>query len=145
VACAQCGFEASTVSPADAVVALRSFPRRFRELVPKDDDPVVLRTLQTHAGQAAAAITALGEDLRRVLVSDDVSLASDDGVATAPLPAGDLSTAIDRLAAAATGVADVAEHQPAEAWQRSSGPVRAIDLLRDAVHAGVHHLRAVSG
>src|SRR3954453_1952587 len=38
--CPACGFDGDTVSPADAIAALRSYPRRYRALLipPGDED-----------------------------------------------------------------------------------------------------------
>ena len=143
MACPACGFEPSTVTPPDAIAALRSYPRRSRELIPPDEepDPVVLDS----AGRAATIIDALGADLEAILVTDDASLTTDASLATSAAPSGDRLTALDRLTAATTRVADLAGRQPAAAWSRTglrpSGPVTAGDLLREAVHAGIHNLR----
>src|SRR5579871_1536996 len=101
---------ASSLTPPDAIVALRSLPRRFRSMVmPTPEDmptPDAVRTSLEAAGVAAGRLEAIGAQLRRVLLNDTPDLA--------PLPAtdgGDPSTALDRLAAAATAVADLADSQ----------------------------------
>ncbi|MHB8464436.1 MAG: hypothetical protein ACYDH6_08355 [Acidimicrobiales bacterium] len=172
--CAGCAFDPANVTPADAIVALRSLPRRFGELLsgdagdpdgpdaerpdrdgqggggPDADRARARRLVLAHAGQAATAITAITADLERVLATDDPALASDARVATAPAddpsaPTDD-PTALERLATAAAAAAGAASHQPADAWTRTGrrrdGTVTAGELLREAVHAGVHHLRA---
>jgi hypothetical protein len=164
--CPVCGFDAS-LGPADAVVALRSFPRRFAELAgPEAGDEASeaaasgasaasatsategrqrWAVVAAEAGQAAEAIAAISEDLRKVLIEDGPALATTGDTATAVRHGGDPATAFDRLRAAADATAALVDHQPAEAWGRTGtrpeGPVTAIDLVRDAVHAGVHHLR----
>lgn len=158
-ACPDCGFDSSSVSPGDAVVALRSFPRRFRAAgdptgredeepsadVPGPEQDRRHATAATEAGQAADALAELGADLRAVLVEDDPRLATVEGTATTVRSGGDPRTAFDRLASAAENVAALAADQPGTAWTRSgvraTGPISAADLLREAVHAGVHHLR----
>lgn len=155
--CPVCGFDPSSVSPADAIVALRSLPRRFRELTdpsPTDDD----RDDREHgdavrsraralaeAGVVGGIISALSGDLHRVLVSDDPAITTTDDTATAPGFGGDPATSLQRLSEATAEAAAQAEGQPAEAWARqgtrADGPVSALDLLREAVHAGVHRLR----
>jgi hypothetical protein len=145
--CPECGFEAATVSPGDAVVALRSYPRRYREVAgprPDEGDDTGRRrweAVMTEAGQAAGAIAALTEALRRVLIGDHPALDT-----PAAAPAGDPATALDRLDAATAAAAAAAEHQPGDAWartgSRAGSDVSAADLLREAVHAGIHHLRA---
>jgi len=173
MACPVCGFDPTSISPADAVVALRSLPRRFREAAglaagdpdadadagrpdpgvagPGDHDGDDHRALVlAEAAQAAGAIAALGEDLRRVLISDDPALATTDDTATgggggAGTGAGDPEAALARLGEATAAVVSLVEGQPATAWKRtgrrSSGPRSAGALLGEAVHAGVHHLR----
>jgi len=131
VPCPQCGFDPPTVSPSDAAVALRSLPRRYRELVdPDDPDP----NIDVEARAATSAIAALGHDLEQVLVLDRPTLGP-------PSPLGP----DDDLASVTTRVADLVGRQPADAWSRvgvrDGEPVTALDLLREAVHAGVHHLR----
>jgi len=158
-ACAACGFDTSSVTPPDAIVALRSLPRRFGavaappagEGVPAGGEDLEVderrRTaVLAEAGRAAAAIDEIGADLRSVLVQDTPTVASRTDVATADRDGGDPATALERLAGATTSLATLAEGQPARAWTRAgnrpTGPVSAADLLREAVHAGVHRLRA---
>jgi hypothetical protein len=152
MACPICGFDPTSISPADAVVALRSLPRRYREAAgdPGPEQAEHRALVAAEAAQAASAIAALGEDLRRVLISDDPALTTTDDTATSTNGAAgeagpDLEAAIARLAEATTGVVDLVEGQPATAWKRTghraSGPRSAATLLGEAVHAGVHHLR----
>ena len=147
--CPDCGFDAAPLSPPDAVVAMRSFARRFAEIGqpdPDDDDAGVdAPTAETlgAAAAAAAAITTSGEQLRRVLVEDSPAHGPAPDVDAAPTTAP--ADAIDRLRTAAEGVADLAAGQPASAWtrtgRRGEQDVTAADLLREAVHAGAHELR----
>jgi hypothetical protein len=188
--CPICGFGPASLSPPDAVVALRSLPRRFRAAAAPDtgdDDDDDFRTgwdsgpdtgrttgpdtgrttgpdtgnragtttgpdarrdaVLAAAGAAAAAIAALGGQLRRVLIEDSPDL----GPAPTPpaIPAGSAADALGRLERAAFEVADLAASQPAAAWSRTGRrdgtPVSAADLLREAVHAGVHQLRVAAG
>jgi hypothetical protein len=165
MACPVCGFDPTSISPADAVVALRSLPRRYREAAgpaaddadsagggrdPDHDGEQARRRalVASEAAQAAAAIAALGEDLRRVLISDDPALSTTDDTATSGgegAGGADVEAAIARLAEASAGVVSLVEGQPATAWKRTghraSGPRSAATLLGEAVHAGVHHLR----
>jgi hypothetical protein len=104
-----------------------------------------MATAVDEAGQAAEAIAALGADLRRVLIQDNPALTTHEGDAESARHGGDPATALARLSDATAAVASLADDQPGEAWartgSRSEGPVSALELLRDAVHAGVHHLR----
>jgi hypothetical protein len=171
MACPVCGFDPTSLSPADAVVALRSLPRRYREaagLAGDDPDPggdgngeddagpghpdgdaADRRALVlAQAAQAGSAIAALGEDLRRVLISDDPALTTTDDTATAGgggSDGTDPDAVLARLKEVTDRVAELTEDQPATAWKRvghrSDGPRSAAALLGEAVHAGVHHLR----
>jgi hypothetical protein len=70
VACSECGFDPSTVSVTDAVVTLRTLPRRWRELADRvaDDDP-----------DAAARYRAAADDAGRyAAVADDAEAADPD-------------------------------------------------------------------
>lgn len=80
-----------------------------------------------------------------MLIEDGPSLQTTGAEVTATRHPGDPATALDRLTTATTQLAALVSAQPAEAWTRTgtrpTGPVSAADLLRDAVHAGAHHLR----
>jgi hypothetical protein len=141
---ADSGVADSSLTPPDAIVALRSLPRRFRATVmPVPDDiptPEAVRTALDAAGTAAARLDAIGAQLRQVVLNDSPEIA-----APPPASPGDPGTALDRLTAAATGLADLAAAQPAGAWvragQRGGTTVTAAGLLREAVQAGVEQLR----
>jgi hypothetical protein len=135
-----------SLSPPDAIVALRSLPRRFRAAAaPRPGrDP---HGVEAAAGAAAGAITELSRQLGRVLVEESPTLPDSPADSPAAGP-GDPATALDRLAAAAGALADLAAAQAAAAWTRTGRrggvEVSAAELLREAVHAGVHQLRLVS-
>ena len=134
----------SSLSPPDAIVALRSLPRRFRATVmPTQEDmptPEAVAVALDAAGTAAGELDGIGAELRRVLLNDAPDLRP-----IAPPEPGDRATALDRLAASATAVAELAESQPASAWartgRRDGSTVTAADLLREAVQAAVDQLR----
>jgi len=171
MACPVCGFDPTSISPPDAVVALRSLPRRYREAAGlagdqpdqggdgtgddgagpghREGEAADRRALVlAQAAQATAAIAALGEDLRRVLISDDPALTTTDDTATSgegDSDGADPDTVLARLKQVTDRVAGLVEDQPATAWKReghrAGGPRSALALLGEAVHAGVHHLR----
>lgn len=107
------------MSPGDAAVAARSFPRRWRGLfatVAGDDDPGdVLRrhgasspSALALAQRAVEVLTATRERLRRVVQEDSPSLSGDPPPATPGEPEAvldALSAAADALAGAIDGVA----------------------------------------
>jgi len=137
-------MDAGDLTPPDAVVALRSFPRRFRALVPPgdgtdDDHDRERRAAAEHAAAAAAAAIDAGTpDLRRVLLEDGPELGG------APPPAA--GDPVARVAASATALADLAAAQPASVWartgRRGAATVTAADVLRGAVDAAARELRA---
>jgi hypothetical protein len=134
----------SSLTPPDAIVALRSLPRRFRATVmPTPEDlptPDAVTTALEAAGTAAGQLDAVGAQLRAVLINSSPEVA-----VAPPSSAGDRATALDRLTSAASAVADLAASQPADAWvrtgRRGGTTVTAADLLREAVDAGVAQLR----
>jgi hypothetical protein len=157
--CERCGFRGGTVSPRDAVVALRSFPRRYRERVETirrsggGDQLMGCRLLPSrwsvveYLGHVRDAFHVVADRLDRVLVSDHPALGalpaetpSPDRQAPPEALLADLATAADRLARLAADVRG-------EDWWRSGvlrdTPVTALELLRAAVHEGAHHLRDI--
>ncbi len=148
--------DSASLSPSDAIVALRSFGRRFRAIgVPEPDDeddtdaePTggrIEEALASAAG-AASAIAAVGEQLQHVLVDDSPAVGPTPDRTRPAVPPAD---AIERLEAAAAGIADLAARQPPTAWsrtgRRAGSPVTAADLLREAVRIGAEALRAAGG
>ena len=154
--CPECGFDPPTVSPADAAVAARSFPRRYRALLvrPDDDDPEIVHrraggepSAAEQAARGASGMAAAAEALGAIRISDGPTV-DVDGPPGAP--AGDstpLDAILERLAAAAGGLADSIEPLRGDEWNRTGvlpggADVPALDVARHGVHAGVHHLRA---
>src|SRR6266545_2868988 len=60
--CPECGLAYGTISPGDALVAVRSFPRRFREQLEGVDD-VLLRTRPDPTTWSALEYTAHVADI----------------------------------------------------------------------------------
>lgn len=156
--CPECGFDPPTVSPSDAAVAARSFPRRYRALLvrPDDDDPEIVHrrpggepSAAEHAAAGASGMAAAAEALRSIRTSDDAVVDLDEPSATPAASGGStpLDTILDRLAAAAGALADSIEPLRGDEWKRTGverggGEVTALDVARHGVHAGVHCLRA---
>lgn len=151
-----------TLSPADAAVALRSFPRRYREAV--DDAQAVRPDLEVTAAAAGhraplvvvvAATTVLDrlrQGVERALTDagpalepsllDRSALESTSGL-TGQLPRT-MDAALEGLVEVTTRFADLAQHTPLREWDRGGligqTPVIALDLLKDAVAAGRSYL-----
>ena len=153
--CPECGFDPHTVSPSDAAVAARSYPRRFRALLvrPDDDDPDIVRRRPSpdepsavdHAASAAAGMDQAAAAVQRVRVQDTpvVELVP---VTAPPGRTTTLEAVLERLTAAAVALAAAAEAMHGEEWQRSGlgaggERVDALDIARAGVHAGIHSLR----
>ena len=152
--CPVCGFDAGTVGPGDAVVALRTYPRRFRAVLTGPDErheELVRRRPATgawsaleHAAHVADALEQVAAALQRVAVSDEPAV-SVDGAGEPG--ASSVDDVLDRLASAANRVASAADGVHGEDWARTGRlpgdrTVSALDLLRHGAHVGAHHVRA---
>lgn len=147
----------TSVTPSDAAVALRSYPRRYRAVLvrPDDDDADVVRrpaadgwSALDHAAHVAVSFDAVAEALRLVSIEDSPVVA----LAPERRPDGSghegIDAVLDRLAHAAASAAEAVEHIGGADWDRTArlGPdgvdtMTALDLARHGVHEGVHHLR----
>ena len=152
--CPDCGFDPPTVSPSDAAVAARSYPRRYRALLvrPDDEDPEIVHrrpgpdepSAAEHAGQAAAAMDAAAGALGDVRRSDSPRV---HAYGAAAGTGATLEAVLERLATAGAALAVAIEPFRGEEWNRPAtdggcGAVTALDIARQGVHAGIHHLRA---
>ena len=151
--CPVCGFRSSTVAPMDAAVALRSFPRRYRERVVAierlmDDGGELVDRGVRHVTDAADALRGYEEYLRKILQTDRPLL---DRTSRSPMARReegvDASAALRRLEAVTDHFADVVDEVPPGDWAREGvlhgEPMTALDVVRAAVHEGVHHLHAI--
>ncbi len=148
------------LTPQDAVVTLRSLPRRFRTtLRPVDDDnldELAERIASSghspldHLVDADRSLTMLHQALDRVLHHDQPVLAPavmDPAAREWPPVHAGLTTELAHLEATVTDFADVATRVPAADWGRTgtvagSTTVEALDLLREAVRTAITDLRA---
>jgi hypothetical protein len=148
------GLDLSHLGPDDAVVALRSYPRRFRELFNSVDPDELPAEAVEHADHVARSVGLLGEALRQVLVQDQPVLmpgvASD---AERDWAHGTTSSVDDVLAfldmectAMAAAIGDVSS----DAWTRTGSvagtgaTLTALDIAREAVRTGADRLRAAT-
>ena len=154
-------LDVTRLSPADAVAALRSYPRRYgTALLPLDDDEAAQRALVMGPDGVApidlaydtyATMAGLRRALEEVIVHDNpVLLAAlfDPSQRHYSGPAGDDPDAIlDLLGTEATGLADRVERVAVAEWSRSgteSGTGRAVtalDVVREAVRTAADNLR----
>ncbi|MDQ2649640.1 MAG: hypothetical protein M3Z03_08795 [Actinomycetota bacterium] len=142
--------------PSDAVVALRSLPRRFRGLVAglgDDESPEALvqrpgadgSSALAHLVAATRGVAAAGRGLDAIQhgdapIVDPVDLAPDGST-------GSLDERLAELGWETDAAADAVERVDAGAWSRTGqvaggDSVTALELVWQAVDAAVAHLKA---
>jgi hypothetical protein len=155
--CSVCGFDGQTVSPGDAIVAIRSFPRRYTEVLarPDDDDlpddPAKRRpspgewSALEHAGLVPVVMNGIAEAVRIIEIRDRPDVALPDE--SQPPPVGSVEEVLAQLHAASDHLVGVLDGVPtSDGWTRAGRlpggeELTAIWLVRHAVHVGSHHLR----
>ena len=155
-----CGFDLDTVTAPDAVVAIRSYPRRFRALVSgwddDDADALVRRrpdpstwSAIEYVGHVADVFDLYAGRIEQVLVHDRPRLASFDQDAAVEAHAGaPVDDVVGRLQAGAERLAKVLSDVPGDGWERTGirgdGEERSVLwMARQSVHEAHHHLRDV--
>ncbi|HVF76088.1 MAG TPA: hypothetical protein VM938_13695 [Acidimicrobiales bacterium] len=140
--CPTCGFDPRTVSPSDAAVAARSFPRRYRAVLvrPEDQQDRVTRrpapdrwSAAEHGAFVAAALSAAADAVDRYAVNDNPMVGLDPGE---PPSEPSVEATLTRLENAATKLATAVERYPADRWSNGG-----LDAAREGVHLASHHLR----
>jgi DNA segregation ATPase FtsK/SpoIIIE, S-DNA-T family len=152
------------VSPSDAIAAVRSFPRRYREALfglteSTDEHPdAVVRRRPDPSTWSALEYTAhirdtlerMADAIRRMNREHEPTIESFDQDRRAideRYNEQDLNQVLDGLAAAADGLAAVLRDVDAGDWGRighfSWGDRDMLAMTRNAVHEGAHHLRDV--
>jgi hypothetical protein len=154
--CSTCGFVPDKVDPTDAVVALQSFQSRWRSALAlhlDDADPEAILTGRQapmewsaleHAGHVRDVLHALDIRVQRVLREDEPVLpethvtppagANEQGMAVI-LAA--LTLSADQFAETVRGISELRWYRRG---RRAGTLVSALDLVREAVHEGSHHL-----
>ncbi|HEX4819621.1 MAG TPA: hypothetical protein VFV00_05400 [Acidimicrobiales bacterium] len=145
-------LDVSRLSPEDIVAALRSYPRRFRELLTSVEPHDVPAEAIEHADHVARSLALLGEAMRQVLVQDEPTLmpavADDAQREWAHAGATSIDDALAFLDMEAHALADAVADVSSAAWTRqgkvagSGQSLSALDLAREAVRTGADHLRA---
>lgn len=145
--------------PADAVVALRSLPRRFGALfagLGDDESPDDLahriggdgRSAADHIVAARSDLTFFGRAVEQVRTDDGPSLhpaVDDAGRREWPDAAGPINELLDELSETAEGLAGELEHVGAPEWARrgtvadGGSELSAADLLWRGVDAALDH------
>ncbi len=153
-------IDLSNMVPADAVAALRSYPRRYRsELAPIDDDENVEQIAGQIGPDGSSALDIAGETLRMWIVLAEalrkIQLNESPVVHPAvidptqrqwdtPLDSS-LSDVLDQLEEEATTLAALVESFTSTQWGRTATAtggvtVDALDVVREAVRLGRDNL-----
>ncbi len=154
--CATCGFEPDDLSPQDAVDYLQKLPTNWRSALAvhlDDADPgraLSGRSTATawsaleHAGHVRDVVHALDIRLQRVLREDGPTIPETHVTPPAGANEQGLAVILAALTMTADQMSGTVDRTPASAWartaQRRQRPVTALDLVREAVHEGRHHL-----
>ena len=160
-ACPECGFDYQKVSPRDASGAVRTFPRRYRALLTQFDDtdiedvirrrpaPDVWSALE-YTAHVAQTIDLMAPNLRQIITEDNPFLYTFDPDLQAKEQSYNDWTLLQALGELESACADMSmaiEYVGSNEWNRvgtfDSGEREAIDVARDAVHEGAHHLRDI--
>ena len=158
--CDTCGFEPDEVDPDDAFAALQSFAARWRSALAlhlDDDDPEAILTGRPapfgwsaleHAGHVRDVLHALDIRVQRVLREDEPVLPETH--VTPPSGANEqgMAVVLAALTLSADQFAETVGRIDELEWyrkgRRAGRSVTAIDLVREAVHEGSHHLHLAS-
>ena len=161
--CPECGLDYDTISPSDAKVAIRSFPRRYRTAVAgaleDDADEGLIRRRPDATTWSALEYTVHVADLyeafapafRQMYEQDKPTITGvwdpDERAAAERYNEHDPMAAVDRLDAAAGALVQVLDRVDPDAWSRTAtfpwGERDLLTMTRNAVHEGSHHLRDV--
>jgi hypothetical protein len=154
-----CGLDEAAIALPDAVVALRSFPRRWRNLIQRyrehDGDAIATKRPAADVWSALEYAAHVRDGFRlfdwalgEVLVHDRPEYPSIDvDEHAADYAEQDVDTVLDELAAASTALADRAAKVPSGDWGRTftygGTEHTAAWIVQHATHEGSHHLRDV--
>lgn len=155
--CPVCGIDEDDISVPDAIAAIRSFPRRYREAlapVPPDalrtrPDPDTWSVLE-YAVHAREVLELLAQTLPIVLEHPDSHFPPIDvteATSTRPEWVLDPDLVLAGIQEATDALAARAEETPVAAWDRTftigDETHPASWILSHAAHEGAHHLRDI--
>src|SRR5439155_2802579 len=158
--CPECGLVYDSISPRDAVQAVRSYPRRYRSVLgPFIDDEDVLRrrpdpktwSALEYTAHVADAFESMAPDMVNMVQHDNLRLPDpwdpDERVVEKRFNEMDPEEVLRWLGRSANQFADTIDGFSASDWSRTAefdyGWREVIDMARNLVHEGYHHLRDV--
>jgi hypothetical protein len=159
--CPVCGLDYETVTPMDGIVAIRSFPRRYRAALAaamedESDDGIVRRRPEPEVWSALEytahvvdVLSGIKGYIHELRTRDTPTLAdpTSSHFDTISKGGGSIEAAVEHLTSAATALADELDKVQADDWHRTGnfswGERDLLDTMRNAVHEGSHHLRDV--
>jgi hypothetical protein len=156
-------LDLSRLSGPDAVVALRSYPRRFRAAILPDDDPETEElayqigpdghSALDHVVTTTNTLVLLGQALRQTLSGSNptVHAAVTDTTQRdwATPPGLTIADALSRLTEESNALADAADRLELNDWNHTAAvaggsSVTAMDIVKEAVRAGSDHLKGAT-
>lgn len=139
-ACSVCGFVPSTVTPPDAIVTIRSLPRRYRSALGAIPDDAAREALLMTAppGEPHSAV-GLVDEVAAALANHATAIGASAEVAASTSS----SAALSRLESTVSTLAAALDTVKGDAWLDDRGGDTAQDRARDAAHIGVHNLRRI--
>jgi hypothetical protein len=157
--CPECGLANDTISKADAAVAVRSFPRRFREelarasgdasLVRRRPEPAVWSALE-YTAHVRDMFDLMADTVRRMHSETDPEIAfpnPDDRAERERYNEQDPEVVLTGLATTAGRFASAIDDVGIDELDRSArfpwGRRDILTMIRNGVHEGKHHLRDV--
>ena len=160
--CPVCGLDYDTITAPDAIVAVRSFPRRYREafgILEDEEDPgtQVRRRPEPqtwsaleYAAHVRGVVQLFDTRVRRALVEDSPTVESvplDENPWEGHDATDDLDTVLAGLADACDRFVTTLERVEGEEWNRTvvraGEELTVLWMARNTVHEGAHHLRDV--
>jgi hypothetical protein len=150
------GAEEASIAVPDAILAVRTFPRRYREAldrIPPEQlrvrpDPQTWSALE-HAARAGEVLNRLAHALPLALDEPGIHFPpfDSDDAASRPPPARDPDAALATITRACETLATRAEATPWEAWDRTftvgDDEHTAAWIVQHAAVEGSHHLRDI--
>jgi hypothetical protein len=159
--CPECGLDYDTISPHDTIVAIRSYPRRYREVLGDLGDPARVEMVRRRPDPntwSALEYTAhvrdilgyMAEAFLRILREDNpkIDFVDPDHRASADhYNEQDPEVVLEGLQTNAERAAAALEQATPDDWTRKAtfpwGQRDLLAMARNAVHEGYHHLRDV--